>query len=147
MQKNLNGEITVSFPSSNGDGKWCEIKIEDKESGQNVTIIKLSPEQFFDVMSNRACVDCQFEVYDNFEKLGKVRENKTVTLLDARLKEYSLDKIREVINENGHLEVDGWKFRGLPSEISSLTQGQHNMSKGTFEARMVRYVDSTKDGK
>lgn len=145
MQKNLNGEITFSFPSSNGKvGKWCEIRIEDKESGQNVAIIKLSPEQFFDVMSNRACIDCQLEVYDNFEKLGKVRERTGVILSDERLKESGLSNIQAVIDDNRGMEVDGWKFEGLPSDESCLSQGQHQQTKGTFKAYMVRYVDAPK---
>lgn len=70
----LKGNITIGLNNSHG---VCRIEMEDESSGIQFLRMELSKEDFYNLLSGRACVPCEFNI-NKIENIGSKKIRKQI---------------------------------------------------------------------
>ncbi len=129
--------ITLSRPSYGDGSKWIEIQVQDNNSVSRFLTLRLTYEDFAEMMTGLSYVKCLGEVH-GLTKVGKVRETQTLVI---EMPCWGNDK--ELASQLAVQECpEGWTpdcYFGSQSSFYSK-EGKYYAS-----CRMVRWVDAKVD--
>ncbi len=126
----LKGKISINRTTVSGDNPdYIHIILVDENSLLGVCDIEMTLEAFTNAITGMGRIDCTFELIEDIQLVGKIREVKREMLLRADV-EYDLVACLSAY------EVDGWKLMSV-RELKN-----HHNFKGKFvEVPFVRYVE------
>jgi hypothetical protein len=144
---NLKCEVRLSHWSGGGEpSEGTDILLTDEASGVQFAQVRLTTEEFGQLMRGRGAADCPTEVR-GLDLLGKRRESKSEVV------EFAIDRLKSDWQGGNHsltapakkyakgvlapFEVDGWEAR-----MSDLTNHHRRVGQNGVEVTFVRYVDA-----
>ncbi len=137
------GKISITRPYGGGrpDGE-IEIQITDKTSGRKFFTVLVSAENLTLALTGAAARPCEFEL-KNLDLIGKVRENKVVSvLMDKDCDRWGEAGRAEIAKRLALHEVDGWVANmETATNHNNATERQDD---GSYLQRVTfyRYVDT-----
>ncbi len=133
--KTLKGNLSITRPHCSDGTKLIYINLTDESSGCEVVEIRISPEQFAEVIVGSSQRDCEFD-FNSGGVIGKVHEYKQ-EIVPKPKKYKDKEEIAEILKP---FEVDGWK--GSTSDITN-----RHKSVGTDNVRVGfhRYVEKVEE--
>lgn len=129
--------ITLSRPSYGDGSKWIEIKIQDKNSVAQFLTLRLTYENFAEMMTGLSYVPCVGEVR-GLANVGKIRETQPL-----RIEMPDSNRNKELASELALQQCpEGWTpdfYFGSQNSFFS------NEGKYYASCRIVRWVDAEVD--
>lgn len=133
--KTLKGNLSITRPHYSDGTKLIHINLTDESSGCQVVEIRLSPEQFAEVLVGSSQRGCEFDFNDS-GVIGKIREYKEEIV--PRPKKYKdKEEVAEILKP---FEIDGWKGHKEDVTNSHLWVGTGNVMVGFH-----RYVEKVEN--
>lgn len=111
-------ELQAGFRHSNRNENTFNIKVEDDISGTVIVEFALTPEDFMQFLGLNVCVLVEGEITENFDRVGKKREHKSVRVPyggSAAEEKVLAEEIRDQFLK------DGW-------ETASITRHNYGLS-------------------
>lgn len=93
--------IQISHPHSNVDGRYAQLSIRDSTSGQRLIDVRLTAEQFLDLMSATSVRVQGAQLPTHPERIGKRSQNVTTSL--GREAKQTPEQVRDAYL------ADGWE--------------------------------------
>lgn len=127
----MEGKLSISRPND----EFIRIELADKNSGLTVTKIEIPMEEFAMCITGLSRQSCDYNVFNNYDMLGKKKETKTELI---SIGDYPRDNFKDymvnLIEELG-LQIDGWKV----DEYSIKSMNHHNLEWGKYRVSFYRY--------
>lgn len=132
------GKLTISRVY--GGKNYIEIKLVDEKSHQIVSIVKVSPETFGEVITGLSSQDVEYEFINNPSKFGKKIETKTEQIpidYNGYDENVAKDKLKSIIKD---YEIDGWESDINGSFGRQTTYGKDNDNNRCINVWFRRWV-------
>lgn len=92
-------QISLTYPSSNRDGKRASLEITERISGETIAAIELNAEQLMDLMSSTSLSVSDARLPLHPHRLGKVAQNTSTRI--ERGSSLDPEKVRDDYLSNG----------------------------------------------
>lgn len=137
----LKGKLTRSMPN-NGSEEVVRFELQDVNSGVIVTRIELNLEDFGRMICGVGRQECEFEIYENIDLIGKKREGKTESIdISSIERTYRKDdfyiSMKKLVKP---YEVDGWRV----DDYSIKSCNHHYRNGNHYSVGFTRYVEESK---
>lgn len=130
--KQVKAQVSFHGFSSNVVPDGISLVIDDASSGTRVLELTLSYEAAGQMISGHGQVECEMDIWDAFERVGKVHEHKT-----EQIEVPTRGSLTELKNEVTRYETDGW-VADIPTTWNSHKWDNKN---GLYTVSFRRYVD------
>jgi hypothetical protein len=142
-EEKLPMSISISRPRGRDIEKHIRISIKDEKSGSQVVEVNVSLENFAECLTGLAFVECEGEIGNNLDRIGKTKEIDYITFPMPKDSTYSCDEkklaasiAKREIAENCE---DGWELWDSFSSQNSFSYDGKGVT--TARATIVRWVE------
>lgn len=130
--------VSMGLGHESGRGSRWMIRVEDESSGRLILALNLAPEAFGLAVGASSGQKAEGEVWDTYEALGMVAENKTIAVPELG------DRWGDWDDLVGPHEIDGWKADDFDRRSYRGGMNRHRRNPdGSYDVIFRRLVPPT----